>query len=150
MCVATTTTLAVAILSCCSKASAQDHQANSSLPASAADDSNSTGTAVAVVSDEQVPEFMQHTTNVLVVLHASVFITGLVGNALVCLSVYRNKSLQTVTNYYIVNLAVADFLVILICLPPTVYWDLTLTWDFGLVLCKLVLSLQVSVWLAAE
>lgn len=88
--------------------------------------------------------YMQHMTVILVILHVSVFITGLIGNALVCLSVYRNKSLQTVTNYYIVNLAVADFLVILICLPPTVYWDLNLTWNFGLVLCKLVLYLQVS------
>lgn len=93
---------------------------------------------------DQVPIYMQHMTTILVILHVSVFITGLVGNSLVCLSVYRNKSLQTVTNYYIVNLAVADFLVILICLPPTVYWDLKLTWNFGLVLCKLVLYLQVS------
>lgn len=94
--------------------------------------------------DQSQPTYMQPLTTVLVVLHLSVFVSGLVGNALVCLSVYRNKSLQTVTNYYIVNLAVADFLVILICLPPTVYWDLTLTWNFGLILCKLVLYLQVS------
>lgn len=92
---------------------------------------------------DQMP-YMQHMTTILVILHLSVFVSGLVGNSLVCLSVYRNKSLQTVTNYYIVNLAVADFLVILICLPPTVYWDLTLTWNFGLIPCKLVLYLQVS------
>lgn len=90
------------------------------------------------------PVYMQHLKLILVILHLSVFITGLVGNSLVCLSVFRNKSLQTVTNYYIVNLAVADFLVILICLPPTVYWDLYLTWSFGQILCKLVLYLQVS------
>lgn len=93
---------------------------------------------------DAIPPYMQRTTTILVILHVSVFITGLVGNSLVCLSVYRNKSLQTVTNYYIVNLAVADFLVILICLPPTVYWDIYLYWNFGLVLCKLVLYLQVS------
>lgn len=97
-------------------------------------------------NEEPVPVYMQHMTTILVILHFSVFVSGLVGNALVCLSVYRNKSLQTVTNYYIVNLAVADFLVILICLPPTVYWDITLTWNFGLVLCKLVLYLQVSLY----
>lgn len=90
-------------------------------------------------------DYMQHMTIILVSLHLTVFVTGLVGNSLVCLSVYRNKSLQTITNYYIVNLAVADFLVILICLPPTVYWDLTLTWNFGLILCKSVLYLQVSI-----
>lgn len=108
----------------------------------AAADNRSTKEAAGAA--EQEPPYMQHMTSVLVCLHLSVFVTGLVGNSLVCLSVIRNKSLQTVTNYYIVNLAVADFLVILICLPPTVYWDLTLTWNFGLVLCKLVLYLQVS------
>lgn len=95
-------------------------------------------------ASDTVPVYMQHMTVILVILHVSVFVTGLIGNSLVCLSVYRNKSLQTVTNYYIVNLAVADFLVILICLPPTVYWDLKLTWNFGLIPCKLVLYLQVS------
>ncbi|KAL1454870.1 hypothetical protein WDU94_009001 [Cyamophila willieti] len=53
--------------------------------------------------------------------------------------------MRTVTNYYIVNLAVADFLVILICLPPTVVWDVTETWFMGLVLCRVVLYSQVSV-----
>ncbi|XP_067124829.1 orexin receptor type 2-like [Centruroides vittatus] len=79
---------------------------------------------------------------VLIAFHIIVFIVGLIGNALVCISVYRNHSMRTVTNYFIVNLAVADFLVILICLPPTVLWDVTETWFFGRVMCKLVLYLQ--------
>lgn len=82
---------------------------------------------------------------VLICLHILVFIVGLFGNALVCLSVYRNHSMRTVTNYFIVNLAVADFLVILICLPPTVLWDVTETWFFGSLMCKLVLYLQVRI-----
>lgn len=87
---------------------------------------------------------MRHLTLFLITMHVSVFVTGLIGNALVCLSVHRNKELQTVTNCYIVNLAIADFLVILICLPPTVYWDLNLTWNFGRMPCKLIVYLQVS------
>lgn len=96
--------------------------------------------------NQEVPEYMKSVTSVLVVLHCTVFVVGLIGNLLVCLSVYRQKSLQTITNHFIVNLAIADFLVILICLPPTVYWDLTLTWYFGLAMCKLVLYLQVSLF----
>ncbi|KAG8180147.1 hypothetical protein JTE90_023356 [Oedothorax gibbosus] len=79
---------------------------------------------------------------ILITLHLTVFVVGLIGNALVCVSVYRNHSMRTVTNYFIVNLAVADFLVILICLPPTVLWDVTKTWFFGSFSCKLVLYLQ--------
>ncbi|XP_042904831.1 orexin receptor type 2-like [Parasteatoda tepidariorum] len=79
---------------------------------------------------------------VLIALHVIVFIVGLVGNTLVCVSVYKNHTMRTVTNYFIVNLALADFMVILVCLPPTVLWDVTETWFFGSVTCKLVLYLQ--------
>lgn len=80
---------------------------------------------------------------ILIAMHSVVFVLGLVGNALVCLAVYRNHSMRTVTNYFIVNLAVADLLVILICLPPTVVWDVTETWFLGLRLCKTVLYFQI-------
>lgn len=81
---------------------------------------------------------------VLIASHSVVFIVGLVGNALVCVAVYRNHSMRTVTNYFIVNLAVADFMVILFCLPPTVLWDVTETWFFGNAMCRIVLYFQVS------
>jgi hypothetical protein len=80
---------------------------------------------------------------VLIALHGVVFVAGLVGNALVCLAVYRNATMRTVTNYFIVNLAAADFLVILCCLPPTVIWDVTETWFLGTALCKILLYFQV-------
>ncbi|CAH0596869.1 unnamed protein product [Chrysodeixis includens] len=79
---------------------------------------------------------------VLIATHSLVFVTGLVGNAFVCLAVYRNHSMRTVTNYFIVNLAVADFMVILFCLPATVLWDVTETWFLGDVLCKILLYFQ--------
>lgn len=85
---------------------------------------------------------------VLIGTHAVVFFIGLVGNALVCIAVYRNHAMRTVTNYFIVNLAVADFMVILICLPPTVLWDVTETWFFGTAMCRIVLYFQVSVCFA--
>lgn len=78
----------------------------------------------------------------LIILHTVVFVIGLVGNALVCVAVYRNHTMRTVTNYFIVNLAVADFLVILLCLPPTVIWDVTMTWFLGVIMCKIGVYLQ--------
>ncbi|XP_058792094.1 orexin/Hypocretin receptor type 1-like [Phymastichus coffea] len=78
----------------------------------------------------------------LIGMHIFVFVIGLVGNALVCLAVYRNHSMRTVTNYFIVNLALADLLVIIVCLPPTILWDITETWFLGVIPCKIVLYLQ--------
>ncbi|CAH1958730.1 unnamed protein product [Acanthoscelides obtectus] len=80
----------------------------------------------------------------MIALHCVVFLIGLVGNSLVCVAVYRNHTMRTVTNYFIVNLAVADFLVILFCLPPSLLWDVTSTWWFGATVCKVVLYLQVG------
>lgn len=81
---------------------------------------------------------------ILIGLHCLVFAVGLVGNFLVCLAVYRNHTMRTVTNMFIVNLAIADFLVIFLCLPPTVLWDITETWFMGNTLCKIIPYFQVN------
>lgn len=81
---------------------------------------------------------------ILISLYALVFIVGLTGNFLVCFAVLRNPHMRTVTNHFIVNLAVADFLVLLICLPPTVLGDVMQTWFMGAIPCKIIQYLQVS------
>ncbi|XP_037930736.1 dopamine D2-like receptor [Teleopsis dalmanni] len=48
-------------------------------------------------------------------------ILTLFGNILVILSVCRERSLQTVTNYFIVSLAIADLLVAVVVMPFAVY-----------------------------
>lgn len=44
---------------------------------------------------------------------------------------------------FIMNLAAADLLVLVFCLPATVVQDVTKTWFFGLILCKFVNYIQV-------
>ena len=68
----------------------------------------------------------------------------LAGNALVCIVVWKNTPMRTVTNLFIVNLSTADLLVVLVCLPATVVGDITETWFVGRALCKLIHYLQVS------
>jgi len=47
------------------------------------------------------------------------------GNVLVCMSVYREKSLQHVTNYFIVSLAIADIMVAMLVMPFAVYVEVS-------------------------
>lgn len=78
-----------------------------------------------------------------IILSAIVLVIGLVGNCLVCFAVWRNPRMRSATNIFLVNLAVADFLVILICLPPTMTEDITGIWYLGKEMCKIVKCLQV-------
>ena len=45
----------------------------------------------------------------------------LFGNILVCLSIFREKNLHSVTNYFIFSLALADILVAILVMPLAVY-----------------------------
>lgn len=56
---------------------------------------------------------------------------------------WKNHHMRTVTNYFIVNLSLADILVTITCLPATLVVDITETWFFGQPLCKVIPYLQV-------
>lgn len=58
-------------------------------------------------------------TIVYCIAYVIVFLVGLVGNSFVIAVVLRMRNMRTVTNYFIVNLAIADILVIVFCLPAT-------------------------------
>ncbi|XP_011935806.1 PREDICTED: orexin receptor type 1 [Cercocebus atys] len=79
---------------------------------------------------------------VLIAAYVAVFLVALVGNTLVCLAVWRNHHMRTVTNYFIVNLSLADVLVTAICLPVSLLVDITESWLFGHALCKVIPYLQ--------
>lgn len=58
-------------------------------------------------------------TTVYCVAYFLVFVIGLVGNCLVVAVVFRAPRMRTVTNLFIVNLAIADILVVVLCIPAT-------------------------------
>ena len=60
-----------------------------------------------------------HMVVVYSMAYTIVFLLGVVGNSFVVAVVYRNKRMHNVTNYFIVNLAIADVLVCIFCLPIT-------------------------------
>lgn len=69
----------------------------------------------------------------------------------VCYIVYSSPRMKTVTNYFIVNLAVGDILLTLFCVPFSFFSILILQyWPYGSVLCHLVNYCQaVSVLVSA-
>ncbi|XP_050055207.1 neuropeptide SIFamide receptor-like isoform X3 [Aphis gossypii] len=73
------------------------------------------------------------------IAYTAVFVVGFVGNMSVVLVVYKNVRMQSSpTNIFIVNLAIADLLVIVVCVPFTLIGSITTEWRLGLVICKLV------------
>lgn len=74
----------------------------------------------------------------------TVFIlVAIVGNILVILSVVCNKHLQTVTNFFIVNLAIADLLLSIIVLPFSASLEVLGCWVFGRVFCNIWAAVDV-------
>ncbi|XP_004433928.1 PREDICTED: alpha-1D adrenergic receptor [Ceratotherium simum simum] len=73
---------------------------------------------------------------------AAFILTAVAGNLLVILSVACNRHLQTVTNYFIVNLAVADLLLSTTVLPFSATMEVLGFWAFGRAFC--------DVWAAVD
>ncbi|GBP76006.1 RYamide receptor [Eumeta japonica] len=84
-------------------------------------------------------------------MYCTVFVVALVGNGLVCAVVQRSPRMKTVTNYFIVNLAVGDILMTLFCVPFSFVSTLILRhWPFGALMCRIVnYSQAVSVLVSA-
>ncbi|KAG7476343.1 hypothetical protein MATL_G00081880 [Megalops atlanticus] len=59
------------------------------------------------------------------------------GNGLVCLVVLRNRNMRSVTNLFILNLAVSDLLVGVFCVPTTLIDSLITGWPFSQFTCTM-------------
>lgn len=80
-----------------------------------------------------------HTIAITMIMYSLIFLIGFFGNALVIFVVCWNKSLQHNTNYCLVNLSIADLLLIVVCMPSAIV-DLYAkeVWYFGYLLCKII------------
>ncbi|XP_063828759.1 dopamine D2-like receptor [Ostrinia nubilalis] len=68
----------------------------------------------------------------------------LFGNVLVIMSVVRERTLQTVTNYFIVSLAVADLLVAVVVMPFGVYYLVNSSWGLPAFVCDVYIAMDVT------
>lgn len=76
------------------------------------------------------------------ILYVTIFMLGVFGNVLVCYVVFRNRAMQTVTNLFIMNLALSDILLCFLAVPVTPAYTFLRRWIFGTALCHLMLYAQ--------
>ena len=67
---------------------------------------------------------------------------SLMGNTLVCMSVYRNTGLRTTTNLYIIALAISDLLSAVFVMPFVTSVLVSGHWIFGEVICNVLAFLS--------
>lgn len=77
-----------------------------------------------LVIEERWLRYSPAVSTVFFLAYTLIFILGIIGNCFVVAVVVRSPRMRTVTNYFIVNLALADILVLIFCLPATLLGNL--------------------------
>ena len=81
-------------------------------------------------------------TIALIAIKAILFLIGVVGNFLIVIIIATNKSLHTMQNIFVFNLAVTDLFTLLVYLPLTVYKLIEVQWwVFGKFACIYILPI---------
>ncbi|XP_051543376.1 neuropeptide FF receptor 2-like [Myxocyprinus asiaticus] len=74
---------------------------------------------------------------IFIMSYLLIFLVCMVGNGVVCFIVLRSKNMRTVTNLFILNLAISDLLVGIFCMPTTLLDNIITGWPFGSMVCKM-------------
>lgn len=84
------------------------------------------------------PQVEQIVSLAVPILFGIIVVVGLLGNLLVVIVVTANQQMRSTTNLLIINLALADLLFIVLCVPFTAVDYMLPYWPFGDVWCKMV------------
>ncbi|XP_076312309.1 cholecystokinin receptor-like [Tachypleus tridentatus] len=87
----------------------------------------------------------------LIFLYCIIFLLAVLGNMLVIITLAINKRMRTVTNVFLMNLAISDMLLGVFCMPFTLAGALLREFVFGEVMCRMIpyfqaVSVSVSAW----
>ncbi|XP_045213880.1 neuropeptide SIFamide receptor-like isoform X2 [Mercenaria mercenaria] len=94
------------------------------------------------MSDIPLVKQPPHLIAVYAIAYGLVFIFGLIGNSFVIAVIIKDPSMRNVTNYFILNMAVADILVAILCVPITLLANIFTGWRYGAFLCKITPYVQ--------
>lgn len=73
---------------------------------------------------------------VQIFLYSLIFLLSVLGNTLVITVLIRNKRMRTVTNIFLLSLAISDLMLCLFCMPFNLIPNLLKDFIFGSALCK--------------
>ncbi|XP_037941378.1 neuropeptide CCHamide-2 receptor [Teleopsis dalmanni] len=93
-------------------------------------------------SDDYIPPFQRAETYIITALFAIIFIVGVLGNGTLVIIFFRHRSMRNIPNTYILSLAFADLLVIIVCVPVASIVYTQESWPFGAVVCRLTESFK--------
>lgn len=80
---------------------------------------------------------------IIPIVMAIIGLIAVVGNGLVVYIVLRFRNMRSsVTNFYIMNVAISDLVFVVLCVPLTATLYATVEWKLGVFLCKLNAYLQ--------
>ncbi|KAG9345787.1 hypothetical protein JZ751_008932, partial [Albula glossodonta] len=82
----------------------------------------------------QEPKDMNQTVRIF--LYSLIFLLSILGNALIITVLVRNGRMRTVTNLFLLSLAVSDLMLCLFCMPFTLIPNLMKDFIFGSGICK--------------
>ncbi|ODN00185.1 Orexin receptor type 2 [Orchesella cincta] len=84
---------------------------------------------------EEFPYYIRITSTLLC---GFILLIGIIGNILVPVVVWRNKDLRSSTNIFLINLSLADLLILLVCMPPVLIelHSKPEVWVLGAAMCK--------------
>ncbi|KAM9836408.1 cholecystokinin receptor type A [Aulostomus maculatus] len=88
---------------------------------------------------DSAPEPKDINETVRIVLYSLIFLLSVLGNSLIIAVLVRNRRMRTVTNLFLLSLAVSDLMVSLVCIPFTLIPNLMRDFIFGTGMCKLVM-----------
>ncbi|XP_065574140.1 RYamide receptor-like isoform X3 [Artemia franciscana] len=81
---------------------------------------------------------------IIYLMYSCIFLLALIGNGLVVCVIFSTRRKWTVTNYFIINLAISDILMAVACIPFSFVSTLILHyWPFGGFMCRTVQYSQV-------
>ena len=78
----------------------------------------------------------------LILPYSIIFLLAIIGNALVIITLGSNRRMRSVTNIFLLNLAVSDLLLGVFCMPFTLVGVLLKEFIFGALMCSLISYLQ--------